>query len=183
MRELLQRFVPGFAAVTLWAAAAAAQGECEGTSGTATVGGNPWTAVCVIAATAPDCVDSLGENYECFEIIGNSETDPNYESIAIFLAGPPVQGMTYPLGGTSGHGALVIGTGGFYITGEAPNTGSVQVTRYEPGPGIIECNFSFVAENLFFPGQTVTVTAGLFTGRLVGVAPTTWGGLKQLYRH
>lgn len=181
MRKLLQACVPGFAAVTFWAAAAAAQGECVGTSGTATIDANPWTAVCVIAATATDCVDSTGADYECFQIAGTSATDPNYQTIAIFLDGAPVQGMTYDLGGTSAHGAMVVGSGGFFLTGEAPNTGQVQVTRYDAAGGIIECNFSFVAENLFFP-QSLTVTAGQFAGRLVGVAPTTWTGLKNLYR-
>lgn len=181
MRKLLQGCVLGVAAMTLWAAAAAAQG-CPGTSGTATINGNAWSAVCVIAATAPDCVDSLGAEYECFEIVGTSATDPDYQSIAIFLAGPPTQGMTYDLGGTSGHGAMLVGNAGFFITGEAPNTGSVQVTRYESAGGIIECNFSFQAQNLFVVEQSATVTAGQFAGRLVGVAPATWTGLKKLYR-
>lgn len=180
MRKLLLSAGLALALVPFLAAAAAAQGDCLGTSGSATVNGNPWTATCVLGATAPDCVDSLGTEYECFEVVGIS-TDTQFQSVSIFLTGPPAQGMTYGLGGTSGNGAMVVGGAGFFITADAPYTGEIQVTRYESAGGIIECNFSFEARSLFGPGSAV-VSAGQFAGRLVPVAPVTWSTVKNRYR-
>jgi len=181
MRKLLLWIGLSLVALPLLAAPAAAQGECAGTSGSATINASAWTASCVFAITASDCVDSLGSSYECFEILATSATDPVYQSIALFLDAPPVQGMTYALGGTSTNGGMILGSAGFFLTAEAPYTGQVQVTRYDAVGGFIDCNFSFDARNLFGPG-TATLTNGLFSGRLVRVAPSTWSSLKNLYR-
>lgn len=181
MRKLLLWVGVSLVALPLLALPAAAQGPCAGTSGSATINAGAWTASCVFAVTAPDCVDSLGTEYECFEILGTSATDPLFQSIAIFLDAPPVQGLSYALGGTSGNGAMILGQSGFFLTAEAPYTGQIQVTRYDSVGGFIDCNFSFDARNLFLP-TSATLTNGVFSGRLVRVAPSTWSTLKKLYR-
>jgi hypothetical protein len=155
----------------------AAQTGCENTSGSADIDGTPWTALCVIADTSPDCVDSLGSSYDCFQIAGTG----NDQSIALFLAQPPVQGQTYSLGGTSDNGAMVIGLTGFWLTANPPYTGQAQVTTYSPGTSVIECTFAFDAQSLFM-GPDVSVTNGTFVGRLLPVKQQTWSNVKGLYR-
>lgn len=154
-----------------------AQTGCEGTSGSATIDSSPWSASCVVAATSPDCVDSLGGTYECFEIAGTGDT----QVIAILLAQTPEQGQTYALGGGSAHAAVIIGQSGFWLTGDAPYTGEVHITAYSPGTATIECTFFFLAQSLF-PGADANVTNGVFVGRLVAVDEKTWSGVKRLYR-
>lgn len=154
--------------------------QCPGTSGSATIGGVAWTADCVIAATAPDCVDSTGSEYECFQIVGSSSTSL-YGAVSLFLASTPSQGQTYPLGGGSDNAAMVIGEAGFWLTGEAPYTGSVTITTYDVGNGTISCTFAFTAAPLLF-GTPLTVADGVFTGTLLPVEASTWSDLKSLYR-
>jgi len=155
----------------------AAQTGCESTSGSADIDGTLWTTNCVIAATSSDCVDSLGTSYDCFQIIGTGAD----QTIALFFAQPPVQGQTYPLGGTSDNGAMVVGLTGFWVTANPPYTGQVQVTTYSPGTSVIECTFAFDAQSIF-PGPDISVTNGTFVGRLVPVSQRTWSDVKGLYR-
>jgi len=168
------------ACLALLAQTASAQFGCEGTTGSATIGGTPWSTQCVVAATTSDCVDSLGNNYECFQIIGSDSTG-TYSGVAIFLAQAPVQGQTYSIGGASGNGAMVIGDFGLWVTGEDPYTGETHITTYNPGNGTIACTFSFLARGIFLGGD-LAVTNGMFEGRLVGVAPKTWTDVKRLYQ-
>jgi hypothetical protein len=158
-----------------------AQTGCEGTSGSAMINSAAWTAQCVIASTSPTCVDSLGNDYECFAIVGSNGSG-GYEAVSIFLAQAPQQGNSYPLGGAAGeNGALVIGGVGLWVTGDAPYTGTVDVTVYEPANSTIECTFSFKAISIF--GQPdLDVTSGTFVGKLVAVQPSTWSAVKQVYR-
>jgi len=182
MKRLLLVIFLAWAASHITPAAVMAQPPCVGTSGSATIGGTAWVADCVFATTAPDCVDSTGTSYECFEILGTDSTEGSpYSVVAIFLAQPPVQGNTYALGGTSGHAAMVIGSLAFSVTADAPYVGSVHVTLYDAGAGTIECTFSFLARSLFGPGD-LAVTNGTFSGRLVPVTPATWSAMKQIYR-
>ena len=160
--------------------AVAAQTGCEGTSGSATINGSPWSTMCVVGATSTSCIDSLGMEYRCFQIVGSDSTSA-YQTIAIFLAQEPVQGQTYSLGGGSGHGAMVGGQSSLWVTGDAPYTGQVQVTLYDTAHSTIVCNFSFRAKSLF-PGQDVSVTNGNFQGRLVAVEGKTWSDVKTLFR-
>ena len=178
-RRLLILVLIAISAMSGMALRAAAQTGCDGTSGSATINGAPWSTPCVVAATSPSCVDSLGQDYECFQIIGSDSTG-TYIAVAIFLAQAPVQGQTYSLGGTSGHGAMVLGQAGLWLTGDAPYTGQVHVTVYDPAHSNIECSFSFMARGLF--GSDLTVTSGTFVGRLVGVEQKTWSDVKGLYR-
>ena len=181
MRKLLLWVGLGLVASAFSPAFVAAQTPCAGTSGSATIYDHAWTADCVIAITAPDCVDSLGTEYECFEILGTSTTDPLFQSVAIFLDAAPAQGMTYGLGGTNGNGGLILGSGGIFVTAEAPYTGQVEITRYDGAGGIIECNFAFDARSFFLP-QSANLVGGQFSGRLVRVTPATWSTLKLRYR-
>lgn len=153
--------------------------QCPGTSGSAVIGGIPWTADCVFAATVPDCVDSTGSEYECFQVFGSSETSPLYGVVALFFAQPPSQGQTYALGGASPNGAMVIGEAGFWVTADAPYTGSVTVTVYNANS--IECTFAFDATSLFF-GADLALTNGVFVGTLLPVEASTWTDVKSLYR-
>jgi hypothetical protein len=181
MRRLLfgLLFVTGAALGSLRADSALAQ--CPGTSGTATINSTSWTATCVIAATASDCVDSLGNVYECFEILGSNGADPAYSSVAIFFGETVVQGQTYQLGGTSPNGAMVVGEAAFCITADAPYTGQVTVNVYNSGTGGFDCTFHFDARSIF-TGPDVTLTDGHFTGTVVSVQPATWTGVKAIYR-
>jgi hypothetical protein len=155
--------------------------QCPGTSGTATINSTAWTATCVVAANASDCVDSLGNTYQCFEILGTNGADPAYNSVALFFGQPLVQGQTYDLGGSSPNGAMVVGESAFCITAEAPYTGQATVNVYNSGSGAFDCTFHFEARSLFI-GPDVTVTAGHFTGTVVAVQPATWTGFKAIYR-
>ncbi len=155
--------------------------DCEGTSGSATINGSPWSAFCVIAMTNPSCIDSLGKEYECFEISGLSLVDSTAFGlgVAIFLAHPPTQGQIYPLGGDHPDGALVFWQGDLALTGAAPYTGQVNITTYDTATSTITCTFSFTAHG--FSGDVV-VTDGTFEGRFVGVKEKSWSEVKQLYR-
>jgi len=177
MKRLLLALLVTAGALHVLARPLAAQTGCEGTSGSATIDGTPWTTACVIAATALDCVDSLGGTYECFEILGTGDS----QTIAIFLAQAPVQGQTYPLGGGGANGAMLIRDTGFWLTGDAPYTGEVHVTTYSPGSSTLECTFFFEAQSLFL-GPDASVTDGAFVGRLVAVRDRTWSDVKTLYR-
>jgi len=182
MQRRLMAFAIGICAVVQFLSTPiAAQTGCEGTSGSATINSAPWTAQCVVASTSPTCVDSLGNEYECFAIVGSNGTG-GYDAVSIFLAQAPQQGQSYPLGGAGGeNGALVIGGVSLWVTGEAPYTGTVAVTVYEPASGTIECTFSFMAISIF--GQPdLDVTNGTFVGKLVAVQPSTWTSVKQVYR-
>ena len=155
----------------------AAQTECDGTSGSATINGAPWSAQCVLAY-ASVCVDSLGQDYDCFEIAGIDSVGA-YDTVALFFSLAPVQGQTYSLGGASGNGALVLGREGGWLTGRPPYTGEVHVSVYDPASSNFECTFSFVAGGLF--GPDLTLTNGTFARR-VGVEQETWSNVKTLYR-
>ena len=158
--------------------------QCAGTSGTATINGTPWTATCVIGVTASDCVDSLGNNYECLQILGSNPVDPNYTSVALFIGEPLVQGHTYQLGGgspNSTNGAVVLGGAAYAITEDDPYTGEMTVDAYNPGTGAIDCTFHFLALALF-GGADVNVTDGHFLGIVVSVQESTWTGVKNIYR-
>jgi hypothetical protein len=152
---------------------------CEGSTGSAMINGSPWSTSCVIALTSPGCIDSLGQEYECFQIIG-VDSSSAYVEVALFLAQTPVQGQIYHLGGGNPHGAIVLGQAGLWLTGGAPYTGQVEVTSYNTGNSTITCTFSFVAQALF--GADLTVTNGSFNGRLVGIEEKSWSDVKQLYR-
>jgi hypothetical protein len=159
----------------------AALAQCPGTSGTATINSTAWTATCVIAAVASDCVDSLGNTYDCFEILGSNGADPAYSSVALFFGETVVQGQTYDLGGSSPNGAMVVGEAAFCITAEPPYTGQVTLNVYNSGTGAFDCTFHFDARGIFL-GPDVTVTDGHFTGTVVAVQPATWSGVKAIYR-
>jgi hypothetical protein len=181
MRKLLFALgvVTATGAVALGAAAARAQ--CPGTSGSATINAAAWTAQCVIAASAADCVDSLGNNYTCFEVVGSNGTDPSYSTVALFFSAPPTQGQTYELGGASGNGAMVVGEAAFCITADPPYTGQVTVNIFNSGTGAFDCTFHFQARSIFF-GPDLDVTGGHFIGNVVAVAPATWSDVKAIYR-
>jgi len=181
MQRLLATLAIAGLALGLHTGPLAAQ-SCLGTSGSATINSAAWTTQCVIGSTSPTCVDSLGNDYECFAIVGTSDA-ADYQALSIFLAATPSQGQTYPLGGIGGgeNGAMVLGQSGFWVTGEAPYTGSVEVTVYNPTSGTIECTFAFTAVGLF-GGPDLEVANGSFVGQLVPVQPTTWTSVKQVYR-
>lgn len=181
MRPLLSVITFTASLVLALAHFGAAFAQCPGTSGTATINSTAWTATCVIAATASDCVDSLGNNYECFEIVGSNGADPSYNSVALFFGEPVLQGQTYDLGGTSPNGAMVVGESAFCITAEPPYVGQVTINAYSSGTGAFDCTFHFDARSIFF-GSDVTVTDGHFTGSVVAVQPATWTGVKSIYR-
>jgi hypothetical protein len=157
-----------------------AQSGCEGTSGSALINGNPWNANCVVAATSTSCVDTTGGKFECFQIFA-ADSSASQDAIAIFLDQAPTQGLTYQLGGTSGNGAMILGMGGLWMTGNPPYTGQIHVSVYDPGSATIECTFSFTGRNLVF-GPDATVTNGTLVGRLVAIRPTSWSDVKDLYR-
>jgi hypothetical protein len=83
-------------------------------------------------------------HYEYFEILGTGDT----QTVAIFLAQPPVQGQTYPLDGAA-NAAMLMGDAGFWITSGDPYIGEVHITTYAPGASTIECTFFFEAQSLF----------------------------------
>ena len=169
------------AALALAALPGGARAQCPGTSGTATIDGVGWTADCVIAVTATDCVDSLGGLYECFEILGSSASNPSYASVALFFGETPVQGQTYDLGGSSPNAGMVVGEATFAITADTPYTGQVTLNVFNSGAGTFECTFHFEARSIFF-GPDLSVTNGHFSGTLVGVEPSTWTDVKAIYR-
>jgi hypothetical protein len=178
MKKLLLALLVGASVLHVLARPLSAQTGCEGTSGSANIDGTPWTASCVIAASAPDCVDSLGGTYECFQILGAGDA----QSIAIFLAEVPAQGQTYALGGVAANAAMLIGDTGLWFTGEAPYTGEVHITSYAPGSSTLECTFFFEAQSLFPGPADASITDGTFVGRLVAVEEKTWSDVKLRYR-
>jgi hypothetical protein len=181
MQRLLAMLAIAGLALGSYAGPLAAQG-CFATSGSATINDVAWTTQCVVGSTSPTCVDSLGNDYECFAIVGTSNA-VDYQAVSIFLAVTPSQGQTYSLGGIGGgeNGAMVVGQSGLWVTGDAPYTGSVEVTVYNPSSGTIECTFAFTAQGLF-GGEDLEVTNGSFVGLLVPVSPTTWSDVKKVYR-
>lgn len=179
MKRLLVGFFLACTSLCLVTGPAAAQEGCEGTTGAATIDEVAWTADCVIASTAPDCIDSTGAEYECFAIIGFSSTSGT--SISIFLPAVPSQGQSYDLGGIAEGGAMVFGGLDLFTTADEPYTGSVHVSVYDPVNAIIECTFAFRARGLF-QGTEMVVSGGSFTGRLVPVEADTWTDVKQRYR-
>jgi hypothetical protein len=176
MKRLLLVLLAGASALLLLAPPLLAQTGCEGTSGSATIDEVPWTTQCVIAVTAPDCVDSVGGTYECFEILGTGDS----QTIAIFLAEAPTQGQTYPLGGGGPNGAMLLRDTGLWFTGDDPYVGEVHITSYSPGSSTLECTFYFLAQG--FLGPDANITDGTFVGRLVAVQEKTWSDVKHLYR-
>jgi len=183
MKRLAQCAVVALVMSTAPAAEVAAQEpECQGTSGAANIGGVPWLTNCVFASTRSDCSDSTGAEYECFAIFGSDILPETYSAIAIFLAQPPVQGNTYPLGGTSGNGAVVFGGGtDRYTTANDPYVGTVHVSVYDQNAHTIECTFAFLSRRQD-QGGDLNVTDGTFSGLVVAITPTHWSGVKQLYR-
>lgn len=169
------------ALVGLVAAPRNALAQCEGSAGTATINTAGWTAQCVIAGFSPDCLDSLGNAYECFQIVGSNGSDPSYNTVALFFGEPPVQGQTYDLGGTSPNGAMVVGEMAFAVTSNAPYTGQVTVNVFNTGSGSFDCTFHFQAQSIFF-GPDVDVVDGHFSGTVVAVEPTTWTDFKAIYK-
>ena len=154
--------------------------QCPGTSGTATINGTAWTAICVFGINSTECPEP--KDTECIEIYAVNPTDP-YSSVALFIGDPVVQGQTYALGGPTPapNGAVVLGSGVNAVTDEAPYTGEVTIDVYNPGTRAIDCRFHFSAMGVFL-SPDVEVTEGHIVTTLLPVENPTWTGVKNIYR-